>query len=152
MSITLGPRSLSRLAGVHPDLVRVVKRAAEMAHPAEDFTIIQGVRTKQEMYANYGKGRTIAECVAKGVPASYANPTARKVTWLNDPLMSNHRLHPDGYGHAVDLAPYPIDWNDIGRFKDLVALMRKAAIDEGVRIRCGADFKTPDLPHFELAA
>ncbi len=56
MSITLGPRSLSRLAGVHPDLVRVVKRGASMAHPAEDFTVIQGVRTKQEMWANYGKG------------------------------------------------------------------------------------------------
>lgn len=150
MSITLGARSLSRLAGVHPALVRVVKRAAELAHPAEDFTVIEGVRSKQQMWANYGKGRTVAECRSKGVPASYAQPKERKVTWLNDPLMSNHRLHPDGYGHAVDLAPYPIDWNDFDRFRDLVALMKKAAIHEGVRMRCGADFSTPDLPHFEL--
>ena len=149
--IRLSPRSLSRLEGVEPRLVRVVKMASELAHPQEDFTVIQGVRTKQEMWTNYGKGRTIAECKAKGVPAAYAKPAERKVTWLRDPLMSNHRLHPDGYGHAVDLAPFPIDWNDIGRFKDLVALMRKAAMAEGVRIRCGADFSTPDLPHFELA-
>ena len=151
MSTTLGPRSLSRLAGVHPSLVRVVKTAAALAHPLQDFTVIQGVRTKQEMWTNYGKGRSAAECIAKGVPAAYAKPGERKVTWLRDPLMSNHRLHADGYGHAVDLAPFPIDWNDTGRFKDLVALMRKAAIEEGVRIRCGADFSTPDLPHFEMA-
>jgi len=41
MSITLGSRSLSRLEGVHPDLVRVVKRAA--ASSDLDFTVLEGL-------------------------------------------------------------------------------------------------------------
>ena len=43
MSIVLGPRSLSRLQDVHPDLVRVVKRAAAMSDL--DFTVLEGRRT-----------------------------------------------------------------------------------------------------------
>lgn len=43
MTIILGTRSLSRLGGVHPDLVRVVKRAAAMS--SLDFTVLEGLRT-----------------------------------------------------------------------------------------------------------
>jgi peptidoglycan L-alanyl-D-glutamate endopeptidase CwlK len=43
MSIVLGPRSLSRLQDVHPDLVRVVKRAAALSDL--DFTVLEGRRT-----------------------------------------------------------------------------------------------------------
>ena len=38
MAIILGQRSLSRLEGVHPDLVRVVKKAAAMSDL--DFTVL----------------------------------------------------------------------------------------------------------------
>ena len=44
MSITLGSRSLMRLEGVHPDLARVVKRAAAMSDL--DFTVLEGLRTE----------------------------------------------------------------------------------------------------------
>lgn len=151
--ITLGTRSLNNLRGVHPDLVRVIKRAASIATPAQDFTVIEGVRTREQMCVNYGKGRTAAQCVAKGVPAQYANPTLAKVTWLNNPFASNHGVKADGYGHACDIMPYPIDWNDVKRIMALVALMKDAAKAEGVAIVCGADWDTsPDLDHFELAA
>lgn len=152
MSITLGTRSLANLQGVHPDMVRVVKHAASIATPAQDFTVIDGVRTREEMCVNYGKGRTAAQCEAKGVPGNYAHPTLAKVTWLNDPFKSNHGVKADGYGHACDIMPYPIDWNDIGRIHALVALMKQAAAAEGVPIVCGADWtSSPDLDHFELA-
>jgi peptidoglycan LD-endopeptidase CwlK len=161
MAITLGQRSLSRLDGVHPDLVRVVVRAAAMAKAVvEDFTVLEGVRTVEQMYAVYGKGRTAAQCQANGVPAKYARPKEAKVTWLSDPLMSNHRKRADGYGRAVDLAPYPIDWNAAARFDKLANLMFRAASIEGVRIRWGADWDADgrarergesDSPHFELA-
>lgn len=151
MAITLGTRSLSRLEGVHPDLVRVFKRAALIALPEQDFTILEGVRSKEQMWVNYGKGRTVAQCAAKGVPAQYAKPKEAKVTWLNNPLMSNHRKHADGYGHAVDAAPYPIDWNDIPRFREMVKVIKSAAAQEGVKIVCGADWAKADLVHFELA-
>lgn len=146
MTIILGARSLSRLEGVHPDLVRVVKRAALLATPEQDFTVLQGLRTREECCVNYGKGRTAAECIAKGVPASYAQPHELKVTWLADPFKSKHVD-----GKAVDLAPWPIDWHDMGRFKALATLMRSAAHQEGVAIVCGIDWvKSPDPGHFEL--
>lgn len=148
--ITLGPRSLDRLVGVHPDLVRVVKRAAALAEKSDDFTVLEGVRTIETMQRYYGKGRTVAQCVAKGVPAKYAEPSKAKVTWLENPLMSNHRVHPDRYGHAVDLAPFPIDWNDLARFRRIGALMKKAASLEGVAMEWGGDWKRVDMPHFEL--
>ncbi len=160
MAITLGQRSLSRLVGVHPDLVRVVKRAAAIATPEDDFTVLEGVRDREQMAINYGKGRTAAQCEAKGVPGKYAQPKAAKVTWLNDPYKSNHRIMFDGFGRALDLAPYPVDWNNLARFDRLALLMFRAASIEGVAIRWGADWDGDgklrekgegDSPHFELA-
>ena len=160
MAITLGQRSLARLDGVHPDLVRVVKRAAAMAAPSEEFTVLEGLRTREQMMVNYGKGRTAAQCEAKGVPGRYAQPGVARVTWLANPFMSNHRRREDGYGRAVDLAPWPIDWNNTARFDRLAGLMFRAALAEGVKITWGADWDRDgrprergetDSPHFELA-
>lgn len=151
--ITLGARSLANLSGVHPDLIRVIKRAAILADPEQDFTILEGVRSRQQMASNYGKGRTAAECIAKGVDPKYAQPKLAKVTWLNDPYKSNHGVHADGLGHAVDCAPWPIDWNDLDRFKAMGALIKSAAHQEGVAIVYGGDWaSSKDWPHVELAA
>ena len=51
----LSQRSLDRLKGVHPDLVKVVKRAIELTE--HDFSVIEGVRSVE----------TQREYVAKGV-------------------------------------------------------------------------------------
>lgn len=160
MAITLGQRSLSRLDGVHPDLVRVVLKAAQLADPKDDFTVLEGIRTREQMAVNYGKGRTAAQCEAKGVPGRYAQPGVARVTWLSNPYLSNHRVREDGFGRAVDLAPWPIDWNNTARFDRLAALMFRAAQAEGVKITWGADWDRDgrprergesDSPHFELA-
>ncbi|MEH3046518.1 M15 family peptidase [Sphingomonas adhaesiva] len=159
MAITLGQRSLARLDGVHPDLVRVVKRAAAMAETRDDFTVLEGVRSREQCWANWGKGRTPAQCRAVGVPTVYAQPAAAKVTWLGNPLASKHAVQKTGFGHAVDLAPFPIDWNDLTRFDRVAALMLAAAKAEGMPIRWGADWDRDgkprergetDSPHFEL--
>jgi peptidoglycan L-alanyl-D-glutamate endopeptidase CwlK len=151
--IKLGWRSLDRLQGVHPDLVRVVQRAALLAEPDQDFTVLEGLRSKEGMCTNWGKGRTADECIAHGVPALYARPAEKKVTWLSNPFASNHGAKADGYGHAVDLAPFPIDWGDLARFKALGALMLSAAHQEGVKIGWGGNWlKSKDWPHFELVA
>ena len=160
MAIILGQRSLAQTKDLHPDLLRVINRAASMARPEEDFTVLEVVRTVEQMYINYGKGRTAAQCQAKGVPARCAQPGEAKVTWLSNPLMSNHRKRADGFGRAIDVAPYPIDWNDTSRFDKLANLMFRAASIEGVHIRWGADWDQDgnprergesDSPHFELA-
>ena len=151
MAIKLSIKSLSKLGGVHPNLAKVVKRAAALAGPELDFTVLEGVRTREQMMINYGKGRSAPQCLAAGVPAIYAKPQEAKVTWLKNPFMSNHRVHEDGFSHAVDLAPLPIDWNNLDRFMQVAALMKQAAATEKVAINVGADWPKRDYPHFELA-
>ena len=50
----LGARSLERLKGVHPDLVKVVKRALELTE--YDFSVIEGVRSIETLRAYVEKG------------------------------------------------------------------------------------------------
>ncbi|RSN84443.1 M15 family peptidase [Acinetobacter baumannii] len=136
--------SLSRLAGLNTKLDAVVKRAIEITE--QDFLVVEGVRSKEQCYINYGKGRTVAQCVAKGVPSQYAQPTLAKVTWLNNPLSSKHTT-----GKAVDLVPYPVDWNDLSKFKKVAVAMKQAAKELGVELDWGGDWKSSkDYPHFEL--
>lgn len=151
--ITFGNRSVASKVGLHPDLIKVLDRAAEIATTAQDFTVLEGVRGHEQMAINYGKGRTVAECKAKGLDPRYAKPNDKKVTWLNNPYASNHAVGADGYGHAFDVAPYPLNWNDERSFKDLSVVIKQAADDMGVAIVWGGDWKTTkDLPHYELAA
>lgn len=52
---------------------------------------------------------------------------------------------------AVDAAPYPIDWNDIDRFRTFAAIVKERADALGIRIRWGGDFvHLKDYDHFEL--
>ncbi len=59
---------------------------------------------------------------------------------------------------AVDVAPYPIDWNNAQRFRDFAKIVLHKAVDLGITIRWGGDWDgnpcTPnhfdDLVHFEI--
>ena len=55
----LSEKSISKLAGVHPDLVKVIKRAIEIT--PVDFTVIEGLRTKerQAYLLKSGKSKTM---------------------------------------------------------------------------------------------
>lgn len=133
-----GQRSLDRLNGVNTRLVSVVHRALELS--TVDFTVVEGLRSKQRQQQLYAQGRTAA---------------GRIVTWT---LKSKHI---DGL--AVDLAPITdgkIDWNNLAKFDAIGAAMKKAAAELGVTIRWGADWDRDgklrekgesDSPHFELA-
>lgn len=59
MTYRLGRRSLARLEGVHPDLVRVVKRAIEVT--PVDFTVLEGLRSRerQSKLVQAGASRTM---------------------------------------------------------------------------------------------
>ena len=138
---SLGATSRARLEGVHPQLVRVVERAIELTQV--DFLVLEGVRTPQRQRELYAQGRT------KPGP---------KVTWT---LKSNHFVKADGFGHAVDLCPFPVDWTDLKKFDAISRAMFAAAAELGVRIRWGADWDRDgkprergesDSPHFELAS
>jgi len=126
-----GKRSRQILEHVHPDIVRVLTEAIKTF----DFTVTAGRRTYEEQKALYDKGRTTAGPI---------------VTWcdgLND--RSRHQSDP---GEAVDLAPWPIDWNDDARFIKLGEHVLDCAERLGVRLEWGGHWRgrKRDLPHFEL--
>ena len=140
----LSQRSLNSLKGVDPNLVKVVKRAIELTE--QDFIVIEGLRTREQMMINYGKGRTAAQLAVHGIPASYAKPKEAKVTWLKNPFASNHAK-----GKAVDIVPNPVDWSDISKFKKINEAMQAAAKELGVKLSYGGDWAKKDYPHWELA-
>ena len=59
MGFTLGAKSLSKLEGVHPDLVAVVERAIELTE--QDFTVLEGLRDidRQRELVRTGKSTTM---------------------------------------------------------------------------------------------
>lgn len=140
MSFSLGKKSQTMLEGVHPLMVAVVTRAIQLT--AQDFLVLEGVRTKARQAKLYAQGRT---------------EPGDKVTWT---LVSNHFVNEaTGFGHAVDLCPYPVDWNTASKFDAIGKAMFQAAEELGVKIRWGADWDQDgnprergetDSPHFEL--
>lgn len=97
-----------------------------------DFTVICGTRGEADQDAAYKAGNS-------------------KLKFPN----SKHNSNPS---KAVDIAPYPIDWNNVGRFKQLAQEVLRTAERLGIDIRWGGDFNCNgkeddsfvDLPHFEL--
>lgn len=158
--IILSKKSLERIHTCKPALRTVILEAANTAPPELDFTVLEGVRTREQMCINYGKGRTAGQLAAKRVPAHYARPSEKKVTWLNNPFASAHAADPaDGLSKAIDVAPWPIDWNDSKRFELLADHILGTANDLGIMIRWGRDWDMDgryeekgetDGPHFEL--
>ena len=149
MAYRFSKLSLDRLAGVHPKMVAVVKRALEIMSEWQaagvnttDFMVLEGVRTPERQKELYAQGRT---------------KPGKVVTWT---LNSNHfRNKATGYGHAVDLVPYPVDWNDLKNFDRISRAMFQAADELNTPIRWGADWDRDgkprergesDSPHFEL--
>lgn len=140
MTHALGPKSQERLAGVHPKMVAVVKRAIELS--SQDFLVLEGVRTPTRQKELYAQGRT---------------KPGNVVTWT---LTSNHfKNAKTGFGHAVDLCPFPVDWNTASKFDVIYKAMMQAAAELGTPIRSGMDWdrdgvlreaKEHDSPHFEL--
>lgn len=116
-----GKRSLENLSTCHPDLQKVLHRAIKKF----DFSVIEGHRTKAKQEEYFQKG------------------TSRR-RWPN----SKHNTKPS---LAVDVVPWPIDWNDIERFKQMAEVILKAAKEEGVELTWGGNWKTfKDYPHFQL--
>lgn len=139
MAFALSRASRARLVSVHPNLVRVVERAIQIS--TQDFSVNCGMRTLEEQRALYAKGRT-----APGP----------KVTWT---MNSKHLPQSDGLAHAVDLVPWPADWNTPSKFDAIAKAMFAAAAELGVKIRWGKDWDRDgkpgekgetDGPHFEL--
>ena len=121
MAFILGSRSQKALIGVHPDLVRVVRRAIQLTEI--DFTVTEGVRTlaRQRELVAKGASRTLNSRHLTGHAVDLAALINGKVEWA---------------------------WPLYGR---LATAMKRAAGEAGVPIRWGGDWTTfRDGPHFEL--
>lgn len=115
MTYALGKRSLERLAGVHPDLVRVVKRAIELTE--HDFSVIEGLRTieTQRAYVAKGASKTMNSRHITG-HAVDLYPVGRPTPWDKCPTIAVAML-----AAAVELdvaIRWGGDWNMNGDSRD----------------------------------
>lgn len=113
MTFSLSKASITELQGVHPELVKVVKRA--IAISKQDFVVNDGRRTLAEQ----------REFVKKG---------------FSKTMKSRHLVQKDGLGYAVDLVPWiqgKARWEWAGIWP-IAAAMGKAAKELGVELTWGA--------------
>ncbi len=114
-------RSLRNLKGVHPDLVRVIKRAAELAPGA--FIVTEGLRTAQRQ---------------RELKAAGASKT------LNSRHLTGHAID------VACLLDGKVRW-DWPLYDKLAKAVKKAARELKVPIVWGGDWpKFRDGPHYEL--
>ncbi len=120
MTFALGAKSLARLEGVHPDLVRVVKRAIEIT--PVDFTVTEGLRTveRQRALVAAGASQTMKSRHITGHAVDLAALVMGEVRW---------------------------DWP---LYAKLAGAMKAAAKEVGVQLEWGGDWKMKDRPHFQL--
>ncbi|MEB6558774.1 M15 family metallopeptidase [Acinetobacter baumannii] len=121
MTYKLSQKSLSNLKGVHPDLIKVVKRAIELTEC--DFTITEGLRTKER------QAQLLKE---------------KKTTTSNSRHLTGHAVDLAAW---VDNT---ISW-DWKYYEQIADAMKKAASELKIPIEWGGDWKTfKDGPHFQL--
>jgi peptidoglycan LD-endopeptidase CwlK len=118
----LSQKSLSRLEGVHPDLMRVVNDAISTSKV--DFAVTEGLRTIERQ----------RELVAKGASKT-----------MNSRHITGHAVD------LAPIIDGQIRW-DWPPFYDIAAAMKESADRLGVKIVWGGDWISfKDGPHFELA-
>ena len=124
-----GTRSKKNLYTAHHDLIKVFKEVVKNF----DCTVIEGHRSKERQNKLFDEGKS-------------------KLQYPN----GNHNATPS---RAVDIAPYPIDWNDRERFTYFAGYVLGTASQMNLKIRWGGDWDMDtqvkdnnfdDLPHFEL--
>jgi len=121
MTYALGATSLSRLTGVHPDLVKVVKLA--ITKTDLDFTVLEGMRTVDRQKQLLAKGATKT---------------------MNSRHLTGHAVD---LAPVIDGA---VSW-DWPLYHRLAKTVKAAAAELGVPLQWGGDWRTfKDGPHWEL--
>lgn len=131
----LGSLSKLRLASCHPDIQRFVEAVAAGVDAGEcpevsDMTVICGWRNEVDQNLAY----------------------ARKASKLQWPDSKHNVMLADGTpnSHAVDMAPYPIDWT--GKGLPGFRAFRKYALSVAKKLGIKIRVISWDWPHYELIA
>lgn len=118
---SFGTKSKQRLSTCEVELQDVLNEAIKHF----DFSVIDGHRDMETQNRYFNEG-------------------VSKVRWPN----SNHNTYPS---RAVDVVPYPVDWDDHAAFYVMATHILAASTKLGVRLRWGGHWKNfKDFPHFEL--
>ena len=124
-----GKTSKKRLSTCHKDLQTVFNEVIKHV----DCSILEGHRSGERQDKLFAEGKT-------------------KVKYPN----GRHNANPS---NAVDVAPYPIDWDDRERFHLFAGFVIGIAKSMGITLRWGGDWNMnfevddnqfDDFPHFEL--
>lgn len=130
-----GNASLRRLNTCHPKLIKLMNEVIKH----HDCTILCGARSDFEQKKLYKEGKSKLD----GVSKKSEHQTDKK----------------NPFSRAVDVVPYPVDWNDYKRFYYFAGTVMTIAALMGIKLRWGGDWdmdkdfkdnKFNDLPHFEL--
>lgn len=147
--------SKSKLSDCHPYLRTLMNRAILIS--PYDFTIICGARNQQDQDAAFAAGKSEKQWPDGNHNALVAIAPIERPKWPSLPFWSN----------AIDIAPFPLDWQDTSRFYVLAGvilatfeeLRRESEIPLAAKIRWGGDWDSDgefkdqsfdDLGHFEL--
>jgi hypothetical protein len=129
MSYRFGKSSQKQLETCHPIIQEILNEAIEYI----DFSVLCGHRNKKAQTKAFNDGNS-------------------KVQYPD----SEHNSLPS---LAADVAPYPIDWDNLVRFAYLMGVIKGIAHEKGYKIRTGIDWDNDgditdhnfmDYPHFEL--
>lgn len=127
MPVTLTKGDLSRLKKAHPDLKKIVERAAAIS--TVPFTVLQADRTIEQQRENVKKG-------------------------VSQTMKSRHLIGKDGMVYAVDIAPIGPDGKVSWAwplYHKLAPFMKQAAKDVKIPVEWGGDWKSfKDGPHWQL--
>lgn len=127
---SFGPKSLAIRETLHPKLQKVVDEVVKHL----DITLLQGVRTPEQ---------------EKALVASGASTT----------MNSKHLPDANGKSRAVDLAKFPLDWDNTEQFILVAGYVLGIAEMLGIKLVWGGDWNRDfntldtgfrDLDHFQL--
>lgn len=120
--------SEKRLSTCHEDIQTIMRTVIQ----DYDFTIICGHRTEDEQNKLYAQGRT------------EPGKIVTNAKWPD----SMHNTTPS---IAVDIAPYPLDWENLDRFHELAGRVLEVAALLDIPIEWGGHWtRLKDYPHFQL--
>lgn len=127
---SFGKKSTMTLQTAHPDLQRVFQEVVKHF----DCAVICGCRDRQEQERLFSEGKT-------------------KAHFGESPHNHDQSL-------AVDVVPYPVDWQDTERMILFAGYVLATARSMGIVLKWGGDWdrdthladnRFDDFPHFELA-